>query len=781
MNSIYKFSKSSTLNFLKKKNFDNNLIILPQFGFTKKYYEKKKEVIIKKIIEKFKKKKIIIRSSAVHEDSIKNSFAGKYKSFLNIDSDSKKIPHYISEILKDFENPNDKIFIQEFLDKPKISGVIFTFDPNTSSNYYVINYDYSKKTNLITSGIENPSMKLMYIFKNSKILPKKFKLLIHIVKKIEKFFFNNAPKPLDIEFAIKNQKIYIFQCRSLNIKIKSNLINTTAIDLISKKIIKIKNQHPFLHGKTTLLSNMADWNPAEIIGSTSKIFSTSVYKHLITNDIWSEQRSDYGYKDVRPNPLMVTFGSHNYVDLRTDLNSFLPKRLNAKISEKVVNFFINKINKKPHLHDKIEFEIVPTCYQSNLKSYLKKTLSKREIDTYIMQLIEITEKLIRKNNSPLYKEISSLKTLEKEADNIKNSKLSEIPKIFFLTSICKKYGTLPFSGIARLAFITKKILNNLVEDKIISQSTKENFLISVNTLIKIINVDFLKLKSKIISKKKFLERYGHLRPSTYSISIPSYKENFNTYFDLKNNNKYRNEKIKFSFSHEEIKNINEWFNKNNLNIKCNDLVSCAKKSIFYREYSKLKFTKVLDLIFQEVIKFCKRFNIQRDDIEYLDFNILINAYNFLDIEELSSIIKKNIQINKKLYNRSKKIILPDLIINRKDCYFYDKRNTYGNYITNKNIVGEIKIVDNKDKNLIKKIKNKIILIENADPGYDFIFNHNIKGLITMYGGPNSHMSIRCHELQIPAIIGIGSDNFNKIKLCNKLSINCSKRKFELIN
>ena len=48
MTSIYNFSKSSTLNFLKKKNFDNNLIILPQFGFTKKYYEKKKRSYYKK-------------------------------------------------------------------------------------------------------------------------------------------------------------------------------------------------------------------------------------------------------------------------------------------------------------------------------------------------------------------------------------------------------------------------------------------------------------------------------------------------------------------------------------------------------------------------------------------------------------------------------------------------------------------------------------------------------------------------------------------------------------
>ena len=60
------------------------------------------------------------------------------------------------------------------------------------------------------------------------------------------------------------------------------------------------------------------------------------------------------------------------------------------------------------------------------------------------------------------------------------------------------------------------------------------------------------------------------------------------------------------------------------------------------------------------------------------------------------------------------------------------------------------------------MNNKIVLLENADPGYDFIFSHNIKGLITEYGGSNSHMSIRCLELGVPAIIGIGSREFKLI-------------------
>ena len=39
----------------------------------------------------------------------------------------------------------------------------------------------------------------------------------------------------------------------------------------------------------------------------------------------------------------------------------------------------------------------------------------------------------------------------------------------------------------------------------------------------------------------------------------------------------------------------------------------------------------------------------------------------------------------------------------------------------------------------KDLKNYIICIDNADPGYDLIFTKKFKGLITKYGGMNSHM------------------------------------------
>ena len=49
----------------------------------------------------------------------------------------------------------------------------------------------------------------------------------------------------------------------------------------------------------------------------------------------------------------------------------------------------------------------------------------------------------------------------------------------------------------------------------------------------------------------------------------------------------------------------------------------------------------------------------------------------------------------------------------------------------------------------KDFSNKIIFIENADPGYDWLFGLGISGLVTKYGGANSHMAIRCAEFSLP--------------------------------
>ena len=70
------------------------------------------------------------------------------------------------------------------------------------------------------------------------------------------------------------------------------------------------------------------------------------------------------------------------------------------------------------------------------------------------------------------------------------------------------------------------------------------------------------------------------------------------------------------------------------------------------------------------------------------------------------------------------------------------------------------------------LDNKIVLIEQADPGFDWIFSKNIRGFVTKYGGANSHMSIRASETNTTAIVGVGEEIYNKILSMKSIFIDC---------
>ena len=774
-------SKISSLQIIKKKLKSSKYRIPKFIFFSKNEYLKDREKIFLKINKNFKKE-IIIRSSSLSEDTENFSNAGKFKSFSNIVINKNLIFDKIDEVIKEFDNKNDEVIIQHFEKKIDFSGVIFTRDQNTNAPYYTVNYDKSGRTDLVTSGKFNPSIKTLIIFNKSKKIPKKFLNLIDITKKIEKIFNNNR---LDIEFGIekKTNKILIFQCRKLfKFKNFKNLDKEIEISInnIKKKIIKLKKNNPYLSGKTTLFSNMADWNPAEMIGSKPKNLATSLYSELITNRVWSIQRKNYGYKNVYPNNLMVNFAGSPFIDIRTDFNSFLPKNLNSNIENKVIDNFVRKLQTKPQDHDKVEFNIIPTCYGFDEKTE-NYSLSKKNLKIFIKEQKKLTFNILKKGSSLLIEEKNKLNVLNNKIKIIKDSKISPIQKIFYLVNDCKEFGTLPFAGIARCAFITTKIIKTLVKEKIISTSNINKFFNNLDTITKDINYDYKRYLNNRLTKIKFIEKYGHLRPHTYSIISPNYKDGFNEYFP-KNTNKIDKKISKnsiFKLKSDEDKKIKKFFKKHGLVYSPKDFFIFAKESLRLREWSKFIFSKSINEIFNNLEILSKQIQVSKNDLEFLSINTILNYNSYLDYRRIKNLIKREILEQKKALQISEQIKLPDLIINEIDLEYFYLKESEGNYVTDKFVTG--KIFHYKSYRDIKKIKDNIVLIENADPGYDFLFSKKITGLITKFGGANSHMAIRCMELQIPAIIGIGEKNFDKLQSINTLHINCEQKNFKIIN
>ena len=161
--------------------------------------------------------------------------------------------------------------------------------------------------------------------------------------------------------------------------------------------------------------------------------------------------------------------------------------------------------------------------KQKLNKLLKNKFKKDEIKKIFNELRNINSVAYKQ----MYKDIQRIEELKKKQSLIQNSNLYYIDKIYWLVEDCKKFGTLPFAGLARCAFIATEILNSFVEQKILTENEKLKFLSNIKTIT-------FQMKDDIkIGKKFFIKKYGHLRPGTYEITSKNYEENFDNYFDIK--------------------------------------------------------------------------------------------------------------------------------------------------------------------------------------------------------------------------------------------------------
>ena len=57
--------------------------------------------------------------------------------------------------------------------------------------------------------------------------------------------------------------------------------------------------------------------------------------------------------------------------LRLSFNSFIPSGLDEGLAGRLVDYYIERLLEEPTLHDKVEFEIVFSCYTLDLPNRLK--------------------------------------------------------------------------------------------------------------------------------------------------------------------------------------------------------------------------------------------------------------------------------------------------------------------------------------------------------------------------------------------------------------------------
>ena len=219
--------------------------------------------------------------------------------------------------------------------------------------------------------------------------------------------------------------------------------------------------------------------------------------------------------------------------------------------------------------------------------------------------------------------------------------------------------------------------------------------------------------------------------------------------------------------------LKDLFDKHGIDQDVVDMFNFFKGAIEGREYSKFVFTKSLSEVIRLFTELGNKFDFSKDDLSFSDISVIKRLYS--STERYVPSINDSIMRGKKRYSLvTKNTTLPPLIVSSDDVeYFLPEGEP--NYITLKKTTSEITLLSTSDKNFLK---GKILMIPNADPGFDWIFTHDISGFITMYGGVNSHMAIRAQELGIPAVIGAGEMLYKRWEKAHTLSIDCANKRFK---
>jgi len=126
------------------------------------------------------------------------------------------------------------------------------------------------------------------------------------------------------------------------------------------------------------------------------------------------------------------------------------------------------------------------------------------------------------------------------------------------------------------------------------------------------------------------------------------------------------------------------------------------------------------------------------------------------------------------------VLLPDVIVSGlTDLRVITFSEAMPSYITNSIVKARVCVLD--QLGVKADVRGALVLLPNADPGYDFLFHSGTVGIITKVGGPASHMCIRAIELQMPACIGCGESVYQKLAAAHSAVLDCGTQQIIVID
>jgi len=225
--------------------------------------------------------------------------------------------------------------------------------------------------------------------------------------------------------------------------------------------------------------------------------------------------------------------------------------------------------------------------------------------------------------------------------------------------------------------------------------------------------------------------------------------------------------------------FDECFKEMGFSCDLKTLESFMREAIEGREFSKFVFSRNLSKALNYIVDFGKEQNLTRDQLSHIFFEDYRAAAIGIPAPQISQWFHEKAEEGSAWYELTQAVELPPVLFDEDDLFAFQLPKSHPSFVGREQVVAQVlDLVYEKLKDT--DLCGKIVLIPQADPGYDWLFGKQIAGLITMYGGPNSHMTVRAAKFGLPAAIGIGESEYKRISRASVVELDCAHRCLRII-
>lgn len=481
-------------------------------------------------------------------------------------------------------------------------------------------------------------------------------------------------------------------------------------------------EHGLLGGRTAF-SLMSDWNPAELIGSHPRPLALSLFRDLISRDRWWRARAALGYRAPPQTgiDLLRPVLGRPYVDLRRSLNSLLPAALSPRICARLVEAWVARVQAEPALHDKLEFEVCRSVRDFagplSAESVEGEALAPAARVEFEGALARLTQRLmsIQLPSQPLPAQLPT-----------------DPPALLRLARAC----ALRFAAQARLAFAAEAQLRSAQARGALSAARAAELRRSLGA-------------ASVLRDPSHAAAW---RASSFDITQPLLEREHAA-------DPWIAEAAPFVLRPDEQRALALLLAEAGLTQTPAAWVHWLAAATCAREAGKYALMRPLAALLEALALRGAARGLDREALSWLPLPVL---WDGLRRPRKAAELRARAASAQARAERERRWLLGPVLRGPQDLQAYDSLGLKPNFIGRRAVRAPLCVLPHGDPSQPVP-PGAVVAVAQADPGYDWLFERGIAGLITAWGGAHSHMAIRCAEFDLPAAIGCGEAVWQRLQ------------------